>query len=216
MAFQMQASVPELMDVARREPRARSNSTAASRATARSPPTACSPGGWPSAACGSSSSTTTTGTTTAACKEGIALQGRGDRPRLHGADHRPQAARHARRHADRLGRRVRPHAHVAEAATAATITTRPCPSGWPARGIRGGIVLRRDRRPRLRRRRERRAPSTTCTPRCCTSSASTTTRSASSSRASTPGSPAWKDAGCQRHPRLNATSVVAVRSWQGQ
>ena len=46
-------------------------------------------------------------------KEGIALQGRGNRPRLHGADHRPEAARHARGHADRLGRRIRPHADVA-------------------------------------------------------------------------------------------------------
>ena len=40
-------------------------------------------------------------------------QGSGDRPRLHGSDHRPQATRHARRDADRVGRRVRPHADVA-------------------------------------------------------------------------------------------------------
>ena len=38
-----------------------------------------------------------------------------------GADHGPEAARHARRHADRLGRRVRPHADGPRG-TAATTT----------------------------------------------------------------------------------------------
>ena len=46
-------------------------------------------------------------------KDGRRAEGPGDRPRLRRADHRPEAARHARGHADRLGRRVRPHADVA-------------------------------------------------------------------------------------------------------
>jgi hypothetical protein len=65
MAFQMQASVPDLMDVSAKAPK-RSNSTAASRATAPSPRTACSRVVSPSAARVSSSSITRTGTTTAA------------------------------------------------------------------------------------------------------------------------------------------------------
>ena len=55
------------------------------------------------------------------------------------------------------------------------------------------------------------APSTTCTPRCCTSSASTTTPSASSSRASTRQADR-RGRGrrvLQRHSRLNVKSVVA-------
>jgi hypothetical protein len=66
MAFQMQASVPELMDCHSEHPGHARPLRRASPATARSPPTACSPGGSPSAACASSSSITRTGTTTAA------------------------------------------------------------------------------------------------------------------------------------------------------
>ena len=115
MAFRMQTSVPELMDISRRAADDARAVRHARAATARSPPTACWPGGWPSAACGSSSSTTATGTTTTAssdvhrrsCAEEVD-QADG------GADHGPEAARHARRHAGRLGRRVRPHADGAD------------------------------------------------------------------------------------------------------
>ena len=76
MAFQMQASVPELMDMSRTSRKRSSTCTAPRRATARSPPTACSPAGWPSAACGSSSSITATGTTTATSKDDDPSQAR--------------------------------------------------------------------------------------------------------------------------------------------
>ena len=108
---------------------------------------------------------------------------------------RPEAAGHARRHADRLGRRIRPHADVAG-------RRRPRPPQQGLLGLAGrrrhqaGPQLRRDRRTGLRRRRERRARSTTCTPRCCICSASTTRASASSSKGSTPGSPASSRARC--------------------
>ena len=64
MAYRMQASAPEVMDIAR----SRSTSwrcTGPSRARRRSPTTACWPGGWSSAACASCSSSTKRGTSTA-------------------------------------------------------------------------------------------------------------------------------------------------------
>ena len=66
MAYRMQTSAPELMDLGEgaaedaRHVRRRAGQAVASR------PTACWPAGWSSAACGSCSSTTPTGTTTAA------------------------------------------------------------------------------------------------------------------------------------------------------
>ena len=51
------------------------------------------------------------------------------------ADHGPQAARHARRHAGHLGRRVRPHAD-GPGRTAATTTSRASRCGWPAAASR--------------------------------------------------------------------------------
>ena len=120
--------------------RRRSNCTAASRATARSPPTACWPGGWPSAACASSSFTTAIGTTTAASKTASSSRPRKSTGRAAALITDLKAARHARRHADRLGRRVRPHADVAGRQTAATITTRDSRSGWPAAACSGGLV----------------------------------------------------------------------------
>ena len=58
---------------------------------------------------------------------------RADRQAVGGAGQRSQAARPARRHAGDLGRRVRPHADGARAATtAATIIPTPSPCGWPA------------------------------------------------------------------------------------
>ena len=59
------------------------------------------------------------------------------RPALGGPDHRPEAARAARRHAGDLGRRVRPDRSTRRGSspqpiTAATITRAASPSGWPA------------------------------------------------------------------------------------
>ena len=58
----------------------------------------------------------------------IERYGQGDR----GPDPRPQAARAARRHAGRVGRRVRPHAHARRAATAAITIRTASRCGWPA------------------------------------------------------------------------------------
>ena len=64
MAFRMQTSVPELMDISDEPQHVLDLYGVAAAPTARSPTTACWPGGWPSAACASSSSTTAAGTTT--------------------------------------------------------------------------------------------------------------------------------------------------------
>ena len=66
MAFRMQTSVPELMDVSGEPQHVLDMYGAVSRATARTRPTVCWRVGSPSAACGSSTSTTAAGTTTAA------------------------------------------------------------------------------------------------------------------------------------------------------
>ena len=65
MAFRMQSSAPELMDISQRAEARRSRCTAPSRASRRSPTTACWPAGWSSAACASCSSSTRPGTSTA-------------------------------------------------------------------------------------------------------------------------------------------------------
>ena len=66
MAYRMQTSAPELIDLGSRDGRDAASCTAPSRASRRSPTTACWPAGWSSAASASSSSITPTGTTTAA------------------------------------------------------------------------------------------------------------------------------------------------------
>ena len=109
-----------------------------SRASRRSPTTACSPAGWSSAACGSSTSTTTAGTTTATSPAACKTQLRRDRPGVGRARQGPEAARPARRHAGRLGRRVRPHADGRDQRRARPQPRpRPPPAGvhacgWPA------------------------------------------------------------------------------------
>ena len=67
MAFRMQMSVPELVDISK-EPKEFSTCTVRNPAMARLPATACSPGAWPSAACGSSNSITAVGIITAASR----------------------------------------------------------------------------------------------------------------------------------------------------
>ena len=98
----------------------------ASRRTARSlrrpagrgrasPTTACWPGVWSSRACASCSSSTGAGTSTAptpakTSATDLIERCTHDGPARRGTDSRPEAARAARRHAGRLGRRIRPHA----------------------------------------------------------------------------------------------------------
>jgi len=67
MAFRMQTSVPELMDLSKEDAKTL-ELYGTKAATARSRRTACWPAGWPSAASASSSSTTAIGTTTAASR----------------------------------------------------------------------------------------------------------------------------------------------------
>jgi hypothetical protein len=72
MAYRMQSSVPELTDLAGESKQTLSaygldDTGNHPPPTAASPATVCSPGGWPSAACGSSNSCTAAGTSTATC-----------------------------------------------------------------------------------------------------------------------------------------------------
>ena len=103
-----------------------STSTARSRASpAPTPPTACSPAAWPSAACASSSSSTAAGTSTATITKQLRQPVPRHRPAVRRAHHRPQTARPARRHARRLGRRIRPHRLLARARSAHRRRPRP-------------------------------------------------------------------------------------------
>ena len=94
------------------------------------------------------------------------------------ADHGPQAARPARRHAGRLGRRVRPHGLRPGRATQDNYGRdhhRPLLHHVDGRRRhQAGHRLRRDRRLRLQRRRAIRCTFTISTPRSCTASASIT------------------------------------------
>ena len=143
-------------------------------ADGRSPPTACWPAVWPSAACGSSSFTIATGTTMARSRS--TCRGRPPKWTKGGrADQGSETARHARRNAGHLGRRIRPHADG--------------PGQWPRpphqgfldldgrRRHQGGHRPRRDRRIRLFRRRTTSFTCTTCTRRSSPSWASTTRNS---------------------------------------
>ena len=64
MAYRMQTSAPELMDISK-ESKATSTCMAPSRASLRSPTIVCSRADWSSAACVSCSSSTKPGTSTA-------------------------------------------------------------------------------------------------------------------------------------------------------
>ena len=172
MAFRMQASVPELMDLCERAASTCSSSTA------------------PSAGDGSFAANCLLARRLAergvrfiqlyhrdwdhhgGIKERHRRQRAGGRPGLRGPDHGPEAARHARRHAGRLGRRVRPHAD-GPGATAATTTSRASRSGWPAAASRAASPTARPTSSATTPSRTW-STSTTCTPRCCTCWASTT------------------------------------------
>ena len=179
MAYRMQTSVPEVMDLSQRAGRARSSCTAPTR---RQP-----------------------GTFAANCLLARRLAERdvrfiqlyhpgwdqhgglperhppavpGRRPRRLRADHRPEAARPARRHAGRLGRRIRPHELLAGQAdrrptTAATITRAASPIWMAGGGIKPGITYGAtdDFGYNVA---ENPSTSTTSRPRSCTCSASTT------------------------------------------
>ena len=139
---------------------------------------ACSPGGWSSAACGSSSCSARTSAHDrwdqhSNLKEGHENNARAVDQPIAGLLQGPEGARPARRHAGRLGRRVRPHADGPG-------HRRPRPQPVRLHHVagrrrrQGRHRPRRDRRLRLPRRRGQGRRSTTCTPRCCTCSASTT------------------------------------------
>ena len=85
-----------------------------------------------------------------------------------GADQGPEAARPARLHAGRLGRRVRPHADERGAQRLEVPRARPSPARLHdldgGRRHQARHHLRRDRRARLQRRAGTRSTSTTCTP----------------------------------------------------
>ena len=106
---------------------------------------------------------------------------------------RPEAARHARRDAGDLGRRVRPHADGRAAArrartparsTAATTTTTASRMWLAGGGVKGGYVHGATDEFGFRPWRTK-STSTTCTPRCCTCSASTTRSSPTATPAAT-------------------------------
>ena len=167
MAFRMQTSVPELVDL-RSEPQAHARPVRPRREQARHlrRTARCSPAGWSSAACASCRSCTAAGTSTATCPIALSNQCDDTDQRHRRPGHGPQAARPARRHARRLGRRVRPHGLFAGHARPTTNYGRDhhprnfCM--WLAGGgIKGGIDLRRDRRLQLQHRREARATCTT-------------------------------------------------------
>ena len=128
-----------------------SRPTAPSRAGRASPTTACSPAGWSSRACASCSSSTGAGTSTAPTpgediRDGLTQEVRHDGPAGRRPDPRPEAARAARRDADHLGRRVRPHAvprrpHRRRATSSAATTIPTASRCWLAGGgVKGGIT----------------------------------------------------------------------------
>ena len=110
------------------------------------------------------------------------------RPGLRRARQGPQTARHARRHARHLGRRIRPHADGPGHRTRPPHQRLQHLDG--RRGHQAGHRPRQHRRTRLRRRRKTSSTSAISTPRCSTCSASTTRVSPPSSKASTTSSPA--------------------------
>ena len=152
-------------------PRRRDGSTAwTTRRPRPSAASACWPGGWSSAACASCSSITApaaSGTRTASIEqnhaEPVPADGQAGRRPAQG----PQAPRPARRHAGRLGRRIRPHADVRKG-------RRPRPQPLRLHDVDGR--RRRQGRPGRSARPTRSActpsktasTSTTCTPRSCT------------------------------------------------
>ena len=143
-----------------------SSCTARTRASrARSPRTACWPGGWSSAACASSSSSTAAGTSTATCRSRLRGQCKDTDQASAALDQGPEAARPARRHAGRLGRRVRPHRLLPGQAHRGRLRPRP-PSALlhdvdGRRRHQAGHHLRRDRRLLLQHRSRTRSTSTT-------------------------------------------------------
>ena len=109
-------------------------------------------------------------------------------------DSGPQAARHVRRDARHLGRRVRPHDLLAGRPLEAEL--RPRPSSALLHDVdgrrrrQGRHDLRRDGRLLATTSSKTRSTSATSTPRCCTCSASTTSGSSTATRDSTSASPA--------------------------
>ena len=183
MAYRMQMSVPELIDLSDEPEAVLELYGPEPRARARSPPTACWRGAWSSAACASCSSTTAAGTTTATCPTTTSQP---LRKRCREIDQPPAAlvkdlsaaacsttrwwsgaASSAARRCTRQGNGSK------------ILRPRPPPAllhdlaGRRRRRGRASVVGA-DRRVRLQRRSRTRSTCTTCTRRCCTCSASTT------------------------------------------
>ncbi len=145
MAFRLQTSAPELMDLAQRERRRRSTCTAATRTSRRSPGPACWPGGWSSAACGSSTSTTKAGTPTATSPAtSRTTAARPTRPPRRSCTTSSSAAcsttRWSSGAASSAARRWSRRTRRSAAAWAATITRRPSRCGWPAAASSPGMT----------------------------------------------------------------------------
>ena len=115
----------------------------------------------------------------------------------------PEAARPARRDAGRLGHRVRPHAGLRRAPTAATTTPTASPSGWPAAASRAASSTAPPTRSASTPSRTA-TTSPTSTPRCCTSSASTRAGWRS------PAASGWRSTTASRSARSSPDAVAGA------
>ncbi len=143
---------PPTPSISSREPQAHSRDVRPGR---RTPGSCSSPAGCSSRACASSRSGTaraSRGTTTTTSKSITASWRRQCDQAIGALLKRPEAARHARRHAGHLGRRVRPHAHrrIADARRERRQDQRPRPQplrlhacGWPAAASRAATSTAR-------------------------------------------------------------------------
>ena len=138
LAFRMQASVPELTDLAQRarvDLRALRRRRQEARHVRQHRP--AGPPAWSSAACASCRSITTTGTRTPTSPAGCPINAGTSIKPCYGLIQDLKQRGTARRDARHLGRRVRPHdllagRPVARRTTAAIITRAASRCGWPA------------------------------------------------------------------------------------
>ena len=152
-------SAPELMDLQEGDRRRRSTCTAATRTSRRSPGRACSPGGWSSAACGSSTSTTKAGTPTRDVAGNLQeqLRRRPTRPAPRWSRTSSSAACSTTRWSSGAASSAARRWSRSNPALGRSLGRDHHPQAftmWLAGGgIKPGMTLRRDRRPRLPRRR---------------------------------------------------------------
>ncbi len=145
----------------------------ASRAPTASAGNACWPGDLPKKGSASSNWAWEAGTSTTICKRKAHLE----RPRHRQADRRaagrPETARHAQRHAGRVGRRIRPHPGGPEQRRPRPQQQRLLDVDGRRRSRKGAIATARPTSTASPRSKTR-CTSTTCTPRCSICSAWTT------------------------------------------